>query len=128
MSCFNILKRYFQQLERGGSGRYTIRSAHDTAYEALPESLVKLAEAKTFDRIGIYNADGFPIIETKGDEIGASEKICEALAEVRRPPSKPFDEMRMLLPKYLELADRHGKKECLTDLLALQSAIDRLRQ
>jgi hypothetical protein len=123
VSRFNIIKRYLQQLERYGSGRYTIRSAHDMAYGALLDSLVKLTESKVFDRISLYNADGFPIIETKSDESDVSEKLRKVLSEVRRTPSKPFDELRVLLPKYLDLAKRYGKKECLNDLLDLQSTM-----
>jgi hypothetical protein len=63
-SRLRIFNRYLYQKREYGAGRYTLKQAHDAAYEVLPQSLNTIIESKTFDRLVLYSIERDVLLES----------------------------------------------------------------
>jgi predicted ABC-type ATPase len=77
-SKIRIFWRYLGQRQTAGFGRYTLKEAHDAAYDVLPQSLKSIVEAGVFDRIVLYTIEREVIFDSNvytADTIRAIEGL-----------------------------------------------------
>ncbi|OUZ11147.1 hypothetical protein BHE97_04645 [Aeromicrobium sp. PE09-221] len=73
-----IFRRYAGQIADAGHGRYTLREAHDRAYNALPSSLRAVAEADVLTAITLYDANAAEIARIESPTSAGADELLDA--------------------------------------------------
>ncbi len=79
-----ILRRYVGQIADSGHGRYTLREAHDRAYDAMPGSLRAIAESDILAAITLYDANAREIARIEAPTSAGVDELLEQLRRQRR--------------------------------------------
>lgn len=117
--------RYLRQLRSTGFGRYTLRSAHDTAYQAVPDSVQQAAASGHLDRVVLFSHQGDTVLDTH-DPPARSHDLRSALLDERRRQAEELDRSGFLagLDTYLTQAERFDRRLCREDLVALRADVE----
>lgn len=96
VSSLHIHKRYENQMQAQGVGRFSTKEQHDRAFSGLPASLELLERNKSLDRLTLFNRDGATIYR---NELVAGDKWLEAPAarqalDIERNREMTLDEKR----------------------------------
>lgn len=104
-----IFQRYIEQLRARGSGRYTLREAHDVAYEALPDTARKTVESGLFRKVHIIDREGDIVETVDGQTRDAAKQTVAAFQSVRRVKDGDIDEIHAVLADLgHEIADQQN--------------------
>ena len=90
-SRLRILSRYLGQRKVDGYGRYTLLTAHDASYAALPESVHEVIDSGLFGRVVLYDIERNVLFDSDFDGTNVQEAVATILAFVRSNTHVPYD-------------------------------------
>ncbi|KND60405.1 Zeta toxin [Candidatus Burkholderia verschuerenii] len=97
VSTFHIHKRYENQMQAQGVGRFSTKEQHDRAFSGLPTSLELLERNKSLDKLTLFNRDGAAIYRNELDRDRWIETPAARQAlEIERNREMTLDEKRDL--------------------------------
>lgn len=114
LSRLGIIERYLAQLRDTGTGRFTLREAHDIAYNAIPNTVEQLIDGRYIDEVRLFRRGG---VMVAGWTLNEQEKnqvrnqVTSTLNDNRdHMQADDVDYLRKTLPEIDRLVRETGKQ------------------
>jgi predicted ABC-type ATPase len=119
VSTLHVHKRYENQVQAQGVGRFSTKEQHDRAYSGLPTSLELLERNRALDKLTLFNRDGAAIYrnELVGDRWLEAPAARQAL-DIERNREMTLDEKRDLAAGWGAVVKQMKERAAPTDEIA----------
>lgn len=123
-SRLGIFERYLEQIKDSGSGRFTLREAHDASYSALPSTVEHLIRDNVVNEVNLFARGGVKIghWELNGDETtSVRDQIIQMIIDNRSEmPANEISHIQNVLPRMKNEFLILGKVEMLKEIEVLE--------
>ncbi len=118
-----IFRRYAGQIADAGHGRYTLREAHDRAYNALPSSLRTITEADVLTAITLYDANIAEIARVESPTSAGISELIDAVEAQRTLDATDVERVLAALEESESMLTMAGRDNPLAELRQLRAEI-----
>jgi len=133
-SRLGIIQRYLEQFKIFDAGRFSLREAHDNAYNNLPNTVEQLLDTSVADKVSLFGRGGrlleeWPLVDREGRRQEITSEVMEMVNTSRKYPSK--EEMEYLitaLPRIEREAREIGKTHLLDELESIKQEVLQMRE
>ncbi len=102
-SRLGIFERYLEQVKDSGSGRFTLREAHDASYNALPSTVEHLMRDSVVNEVNLFARGGVKIGQWELNEDEATsvrDQILQMIIDNRlEMPANEISHIQNVLPR-----------------------------
>jgi len=134
ISRLGIAERYTALNRILNAGRFTIREAHDNAYNNLPDTVEQLLNTSIVDKFSLFGRGGrlleeWPLVDREGRRQEITSEVMEMVNTSRKYPSK--EEIKYLitaLPRIEREAREIGKIHLLDEVESIKQEVLQIRE
>lgn len=134
ISRLGIIERYLEQNKILDAGRFTLRQAHDIAYNNLPNTVEQLLNSSIVDKVSLFGRGGrlleeWPLADREGRRQEITGEVMEIVNGRRKYPSP--EEMEYLvatLPRIEREAKEIDKPHLLSEVESIKQEVMQVRE